>query len=159
MFVESLPAGFDWEFFLYGKKRVAAWLVCVLELANRLLGAQVAETVIRRGGARLPRWVEAAVLDAWGDTLPGDSHSRDDVPMAERLRRPGGLLTALSRRWPNPIEAAVKLQVGPGTRRPLPLLQVGFLLRRTGRFLARAPSRKGDERLPGELPFQLHQAG
>src|SRR5262249_54417073 len=36
MFVESLPAGFDWDYFLHGKQRLAGWLVCVLGLASRL---------------------------------------------------------------------------------------------------------------------------
>ena len=159
MFVESLPAAFYWDYFLHGKQRLTEWMICVLGLASRLLSARLAEPAIIRRAAKLPVWLEAAVLRAWGSTLSGDSHTRDEVPMAIHLRRPAGLLTALSRRWPNPIEAAVKLQVGPWTRRPLPLLQLGFMLRRTARFLARVPFMRQHKQLLWEAPFELHLAG
>src|SRR5262245_26533271 len=100
MFVESLPANFDWDYFLHGKQRLTGWMICVLGLASRLLSARLAEPAIIRRAAKLPDWLEAAVLRAWGGTLSGDSHSRDEVSMAIHLRRPAGLLTALSRRWP-----------------------------------------------------------
>jgi len=159
MFMESLPAGFDWDYFLHGAQRLTEWIVCALALANRLLGAQLAEPAMIRRAAKLPNWLESAVLRAWGSVLSGDSHTRDDQPMAVHLRRPIGLLTALSRRWPNPIEAAVKLQVGPSTSWPLSLLQLAFMLRRTARFVGRVPFLKKHKPLQGEMPFELHMAG
>jgi hypothetical protein len=77
--------------------------------------------------------------------------------MSIHLRRPVELLTALSRRWPNPIEAAIKLRVGPSTHWPLPLLQLGFMVRRASRFLMRNHSQR--KRFAGEAPFELHLAG
>ena len=159
MLMESLRAGFDWDYFLHGPQRLTEWMVCVLALASRLLGARLAEPAILRRAAKLPAWLERSVLRAWGSVLSGDSHTRDDRPMAVHLRRPIGLLAALSRRWPNPIEAAVKLQVGPSTSWPLSLLQLAFVLRRTARFVGRVPFLRKHQPLQGKMPFELHMAG
>lgn len=44
--VESLPPGFDWEYFLSGDKKKTEWVVCVLALAQRLLGAKIDSPMI-----------------------------------------------------------------------------------------------------------------
>jgi hypothetical protein len=159
MLVESLPAGFDWDYYLYGTERLAGWLVCALGLAGRLLSAQLTEPAIARRSAKLPAWFETAVLSEWGGAFSGDSHTRDRQPIAVRFRRPADLFTALRRRWPNPIEAAFKMQVGPLAPWPLLLYQLGYMLRRTIRFLGRVSFCGQHKQLHGKPPFELHRAG
>jgi hypothetical protein len=101
LLVETRSADFDWDYCLRGNRRHAKALLCVLRLANQLLGACVEETPAADRGGSLPSWLIPAVLRQWG--RPYVRYA--DQPLANYLRSPAGLLPALRRRWPNPIEA------------------------------------------------------
>jgi hypothetical protein len=152
--VESVPPGFDWDYCLSGHRRLSAWVRCALGLAVRLLGARVAPP---EAVGRVPRWLRASVLRQWGAELAGDSHSRDERPLASYLRRPAGLLRALRCRWPNPVEAVVKMRAGPSTRVPGVLFQLCLAAGRLGQFVSRLAARLGNPGGAPDLPFTLHE--
>jgi hypothetical protein len=152
--LESGPPDFDWDYCLSGDRRLSAWVRCALGLAVRLLGARVAPPEM---AARVPRWLLAGVLRQWGAETAGDSHSRDERPLASYLRRPAGLLRALRCRWPNPVEAAVKMRARPSTLVPGLLFQLGIAAGRLGQFVARLPACLGKPCDIADPPFTLHE--
>ena len=101
--VETRPADFDWDYCLRGSRRQVQALLCVLGLAEQLLGACLDGTPVARRAGSVPRWLIPSVLRQWG--RPYDRCT--DQPLAESLRHPGDWLAALGRRWPNPIEATL----------------------------------------------------
>jgi hypothetical protein len=106
LLVETRPADFDWDYCLRGHRRQAEALRCVLGLANQLLGARVEDTPAAGNGESLPRWLAPAVLRQWG--RPYVRYT--DQPLRTYLRHPAALLSALGRRWPNPIEATLSMR-------------------------------------------------
>jgi hypothetical protein len=157
--LEGRPDDFDWDYFLSGSRRRSAWVLTVLALAGRLLGAEgVPASVAKRAGP-LPRWLTGTMLREWGAGPGGDSHTRDGRPLADYLRRPAGVLRALRCRWPNPIEAAFKMRARPGTAVPRVCYQLGLVWRRAARFVVRLPGALGGPRGAAPLPFSLHRPG
>jgi hypothetical protein len=59
------------------------------------------------------------------------------APMSKYVRRPRGLWSDLLRRWPNPIEATVRVG-GPLNEWPRWPFQIANCLSRAGRFLGGA---------------------
>jgi hypothetical protein len=57
-------------------------------------------------------------------------------PIAAYLRRPAGVLKALRKRWPDPIEATIRLR-GPFNEMPRLPFQIGNVLLRVVRFLTK----------------------
>ena len=143
--LESLSTDFDWDYCVYGERWRSEWLACALGLARRLLGAEAP------AGAA-PRWLRDAVVHEWGSPLPGDSHSRDDRPLASYWRHPRRWPHALRCRWPNAVEAAFRMGASPFTRLPGVWFQVGACLRRGVRLPAKIWSARG-RRPP---PFTVH---
>ncbi|MCH7824497.1 MAG: nucleotidyltransferase family protein [Acidobacteria bacterium] len=131
--LESLPAGFDWEYCLTGDSRHRRWITCAIGMAHRLLGARLPDPV---GSAadRLPRWLLPAVLREWGRS----KHYMQSPSMAFSLRHPAYAVEALRLRWPNPILATVG--VG-GSFDELPRLpfQLAECVSRATQFLAGLP--------------------
>jgi len=129
--LESLPAGFDWEYFLAGNRRRTDWAVCALGLAHQVLGAQLDHTPTARRAEYLPGWLVPAVFRRW---QLGRGHI-GTLPAAGLLLRPAGLLKALRLRWPNPIQATVSLG-GPFNELPRLPYQLGECIKRTSQFVA-----------------------
>ena len=131
--LESLPRGFDWDYFWGGKPRRTSWLRAVLGLTHGLLGANMPE-----GAAdECPGWLKTAVLQTWGDREIDTKCSRDLQPLSNFLLRPRGLWRAVCRRLPNVVEASFRLK-RPAEESPwTALLHWRFLLRRGKRYLAR----------------------
>ena len=133
--LESLPEGFDWELCL-GKGARAGWVMCALGLARVLLGARIDDDALaRRAATSLPGWLVPAVLKEWEAPF---TPSYYQMPMAAWLRYRKGLRSALTSRWPNPIEATVSLRV-PFNEWPRWPIQLGSGLLRTARFLTGLP--------------------
>jgi hypothetical protein len=126
--LESLPADFDWDYCLTGKRRIAQWVLCVVGLAQRLLGAQVEPAHIAARADRLPWWVVPAVLWRWGATMPA-------LPFHYYARHPSEIPAALLYRTFNPIKISYWLRMPP--HRSWLLLQLAYLLTRPLRLLAR----------------------
>lgn len=137
--LEARPSDFDWPRFAGRDRTRARWVACALGLAGELLGARVSETPLAREAARLPRWLVPAVLAQWERPFAAErGTARHRAPMSRYLRRPAGALGDLRNRWPNPVEATVRVG-GPFNELPRLPFQLGHGLARAARFLARLP--------------------
>ena len=137
--VESLPSDFDWDRFLGKDPLQSDWVACAIGLAHQLLGVEVDHTPVAARAKSLPSWLVPHVLKNWNtpfpDYYPPLSYTR---PLATYLRDPRGLLRTLVMRWPDPIEATVRLK---GSFNEFPRLpyQLGNLFSRVGKFLTALP--------------------
>jgi hypothetical protein len=137
--IESLPTNFDWGRFLGDDPLQSDWVACAIGLAHRLLGVDVGHTPVEARAKRLPRWLAPRVLKNWdrpfADYYPPLSYTR---PLASYLRDPKGLVSTLIMRWPDPIEATVRLR-GRFNEFPRLPYQLGNLFSRAGKFLIALP--------------------
>lgn len=135
--LEARPADFDWDLCLGRTRQTRDWVACCAGLAHQLLDAQVDDTPLARRAKNPPAWLISSVLKQWETPYPTSqppvSHR---APIATYLRHPGGLLSDLRRRWPNPIEATVYTG-GPFNEWPRWPFQFGECVARTAKFFAR----------------------
>jgi hypothetical protein len=150
--LESQLPDFDWDYCLAGDPRLTEWVVCVLGLAQQLLGARLMDPTVAAQAAELPAWLPATVLELWG----ADADSAI-VPLAGFLRRPSGLLPALRTRWQCPIELLFGQRVGPHQPLPRPLIQLGAFLARTIAYVVHLPRKLLTGRAESALPFTVHR--
>ena len=129
--LDCLPAAFDWGYFLSGKERRSSWVVCVLRVAQQMLDARLDGLPDGRMAVELPEWLVPAVLQAWGAGHP------DYVRLFKTyLRRPGGVVGAIRRRWPSRIQAAAAWRM-PSSIAPAGPLRAWDFTVRGARWLAR----------------------
>jgi len=77
------------------------------------------------------------VIRNWDAPFPENYPPLSYVPpMATYLHHPAGMLKALRKRWPDPIEATIRLR-GPFNEMPRLPFQIGNALWRIVRFLTR----------------------
>ncbi|HKZ80431.1 MAG TPA: nucleotidyltransferase family protein [Pyrinomonadaceae bacterium] len=133
--IESLPGNFDWSLCLGCSQRRAGWITCAIGLAHRLLGARLNGLPIASAARNNPHWLPANVLRQWESPFaskqPPMNHS---APMADYVRDPTGIVTAVRERWPNPILATVSVN-GRFNRLPRLPYQLGNCLLRATRFV------------------------
>jgi hypothetical protein len=134
--LESRPTDFDWDYFMKGNQRRSEWVVCALGLAHGLLGARVDDTPVASRAKALPQWLIPSVLRQW--SVVQTPHGCRTA-MQNYLRNPAGVLDALQKRWPNPIEATVG-RGGPFNDMPRLPYQLGECFVRTARFALRLPA-------------------
>lgn len=133
--VNTLPADFDWDYFLSADQRRADWTICTIGLAHHLLGVRIEGLPIARRAMNLPRWLVPTTLKVWGEgKVP---HGRRKL-MAAFLRNPAGVVAALRERWPNAIEATVGTK-GPFNNWPRLPFQLGECILRTTAFARQMP--------------------
>ena len=133
--IESRSAGFDWDRCLGSNSRVAEWVACAIGLAHRLLEARVDDTPVAERAKRLPGWLIPRVMRNWDEPFPENYPPLSYLPpMATYFRHPAGVLKALRKRWPDPIEATIRLR-GPFNEMPRLPFQIGNVLWRIVRFL------------------------
>jgi len=125
--VESLPAGFDWDYFRRGSARRADWTTCALVLAHHLLGARLDRAPAALGARALPSWLVPAVLRQWA---LGDPHRE---PLLHRLRLGSGVFESLRQSWPDPITATLGVR-GPINRLPRLPFQLAQCLKRSAQI-------------------------
>jgi hypothetical protein len=134
--VESRPADFDWDRCLGPNVREADWVACAIGLAHKLLGAEIGSTPVEPRAHELPGWLVKRVLKNWSapypDLYPPLSYTR---PFVTYFRDPSGLLWTLRMRWPDPIEATIRMR-GPFNGFPRFPYQVGNLVSRIGGFVS-----------------------
>jgi hypothetical protein len=133
--LETLPPGFDWEYFLCGNERRTEWAASAIGLAHQLLGAEMDGLLIAGRVERMPRWLVPSVLKQWG---AGKIIKGSRAPMSGHLRSPKGMLNSLRQRWPNPIEATVGVK-GPFNNWPRLPFQLGECALRTVKFALQIP--------------------
>ncbi len=133
--VELRSSTFDWDRCLGSNKREADWVACAIGLAHRFLQARVDDSPVAQRASRLPRWLVSGVMRNWDKAFPENYPPLSYLPpMATYLRHPRGLMKALRKRWPDPIEATMRLR---GSFNEMPRLpyQIGNALGRLLRFL------------------------
>ena len=134
--LESLPEDFDWEYLLRGDRRPADWVASTVCLAHQLLGARLDGTPVAERARHLPRWLLPSVLSQWSK----EEHYMDSVPsMAYSLMHPTHLFKSLRLRWPNPIQATVRVG-GPFNELPRLPFQLWECVLRTAHFITQVPS-------------------
>lgn len=132
--VETIGGEFDWDACLGKDERRAKWIVSAIRLAQQLLDARIEHCPKFIGSARLPGWLVPCVLKQWEHPCIKE-HSPPELIM-KTLRHPARVPRALLNRWPNPIEATIRVK---GAFNELPRLpfQLQDYLAQTGRFLKR----------------------
>jgi hypothetical protein len=125
--VESLPAGFDWDYFRWGSARRADWTTCALALAHHLLGARLDSAPSAVSARALPSWLVPAVLRQWA---LGNPHRE---PLLHRLRLGSGVFESLRQSWPDPITATLGVR-GPINRLPRLPFQLAQCLKRSAQI-------------------------
>ena len=138
LLAESLPPDFDWDICLRGSIRHVDQIACTLGLAHTLLGAALPDLPLWRRTQSLPRWLSSALLAQWSTRYERYS----GAPFMHYVSKHRGVIAALRRRWPNPIEATVSIG-GPFDSWPRFPFQVGDCLRRAWR-LSRRPAQGAD---------------
>ena len=133
--LESRPRDFDWGRCLGASKREAEWVVSALGLAHKLLGARIDDTPVGELASGLPRWLVAAVLKQWEKPCVID-HAPLEL-MAASLRHPRGVIGALRKRWPDPIQASIRMRA-PLNEWPRLPYQVGEYVSKAATFVTRA---------------------
>jgi hypothetical protein len=132
--VETRRAAFRWDDCLSGDPRRTEAVACVIGLASRLLGADLAGTPCEPRARTLPWWLAPAVLRQWEEGAGASAHG----PMADRmsgmLRRPRSLMREFRLRWRNPIQASFELHA-PFNALPRLPFQIAATARRAPSFL------------------------
>jgi hypothetical protein len=131
--LESIDAGFDWEYCLRGDPRLTDRVVRATGLAAALLGARIPSPMATRAQS-LPGWLMRAVLRQWG--APSYDHYVNR-PLIESLRHRGERIPALRRRWPSAIQLAMD-RGAPIARMPPLGLQLSDTFSRAVGFARRA---------------------
>ena len=133
--LESLPEDFDWEYLLWGERRPAGWVASTVCLAHELLGARLDGIPVAERTRHLPRWLLPSVLNQWSM----EEHYMDKGSIAYSFRRPAKMLKALRLRWPNPIQATIRVG-GPFNELPRLPFQLWECVLRTVHFLTQVPT-------------------
>jgi len=133
--LESLPEDFDWAHLLRGDRRPADWVASTVCLAHQLLGADLDGIPTAERDRHLPRWLIPSVLSQWSK----EEHYMDIGSIAYSLRHPAQLLKGLRLRWPNPIQATVRVG-GPFNEMPRLPFQLLECVLRTAYFITQIPT-------------------
>ena len=115
--LDCLPEDFDWDYFLDGKSRRSSWVVCVLLVAQQLLGACLDGPRAGRMTVELPDWLIPSVLTAWASGRPAYRRA-----FISYLRRPAGVMQAVRQRWPSRIQASASWRT-PSSKLPALTIQ------------------------------------
>jgi hypothetical protein len=145
-FLETLPAGFDWDYCLHGDRVTVDWVRCVLGLAGRLLGARLEHPAVAERIRTLPPWLVNTVLWGWGAS-PHQWSLAGGSRLAQLTRL--GLHHCL-----NPIKACYRLRLRP--RRSLLGTRLLVWLGLPVEMLTRLRRRLLQQRPPADQPFDLH---
>ena len=137
--LETRPASFDWGLCL-GSTARSDWVACVIRAAHVLLGASLEGSPLEVREKPLPRWLVPTVLREWG-TLFGSRASGPLLPITTELRRPNQWRRAISRRWPNPVQATVRMEAQFDDAPRLPL-QLACILRQSVAFARHAVTKR-----------------
>ena len=132
--LESAAVEFDWKLALGEDELTRHRVVCVLDLACRLLGARREGLPEEALAGRAPTWLVAEVLRQWERPTTADHLPREQ--MAVSLRHPARALPALLSRWPDPIKAVVGLNLPFDEKARLPR-QLKFYVVQSAAFLRR----------------------
>lgn len=138
--LEAHPRDFDWGLCLGANRRRARWIACAVGLARELVGARVHGAPAAVAAECPPRWLVQGVLRRWETPyVSAQAPQKYRAPMRVYLRRPAQLPRALRQRWPDPVEATVRVR-GPVNSLPRWPFQLADCLTRATRFLIALPA-------------------
>ena len=133
--IETRSPEFDWQRCVGRDAREADWVACAIGLAHRFLGARIEGTPVEQRANALPAWLVRQTLKNWSapfpELYPPLSYTR---PFVTYFRDPTGLVRTLRMRWPDPIEATIRMR-GPFNSFPRWPYQVANASRRITMFL------------------------
>jgi hypothetical protein len=135
--LESRPPGFDWDYLLSKNRKQVDRMACTFGLAHQLLGARVDDTPVAHRAKNLPGWLVPTVVKQWN--TPSTADHQPPQLISETLRHPARLPKAVMGRWPDAIQATIRMN---GAFNALPRLayQIGEFTSRNVRFLKRLPA-------------------
>ena len=140
--LESGAAGFDWGRCLGRDRRRAEWVACAVGLAVRLLGARVRDAGVAARARKVPGWMVASVLKQWERPCVIDHLPPQLMAETLRLGGPARIFGALRRRWPDPLQATIRMRA-PVNGLPRFPFQMGEYVMKTANFIARPKLRRG----------------
>lgn len=153
--LEALPADFDWDYCLSGKPGLSRWVVAVIGLAHKLLGARVPDAaILERARRETPPWLEKVVLWRW------EQGRETRKPLRHYFRHPKQALEALRYDGLNPIKAAYRAGVCPRHELLLLGVQLATWVKRAvelPRQLRYLLPRRYRLQLDTPLPFDIHR--
>jgi hypothetical protein len=127
LMMETVSPDFDWKQFLAGD-RDSEWVLAALALAQDLLGARPPEIIRNYLDRRnFPRWLFDALLEQWGR----DDHYMSGPPASELVRE-GHFLEAFRSRWPNRLQATIRMGARVNRVPRLPF-QLADMVKRAGK--------------------------
>jgi hypothetical protein len=133
--LQTRTGEFDWDLCIGRSRREINWMSTVIGLTDHLLGADIEGYPYAAQARQIPQWLIAQVLKSWETPEPTKNAPLNyGRPMRSYLREPRGLLGALKRRWPNPIEATYSVN-GMFNNLPRFPYQLADGLRRAACFL------------------------
>jgi hypothetical protein len=106
MHVELTGPDFDWARCFGNQRPQSQWIGCAIGLARDLLGCKVPAQAASRIGP-VPRWLVAAVLDAWTTWATAGFDERPPA-VRELVEKPTRIAEILVRRWPSGIAVALR---------------------------------------------------
>jgi hypothetical protein len=130
LMLESEGADLDWEVLHQRAGFRSEWILGAAFLARDVLGAELAgpiEAAVAR--QQFPSWLRDGLLSQWGK----GRHYMTGPAVQDRVHE-NGLLQSLLERWPNPVQATVRMGAGLNRWPRLPF-QVADVLRRGARVL------------------------
>ncbi|HZE73114.1 MAG TPA: nucleotidyltransferase family protein [Pyrinomonadaceae bacterium] len=128
--VESSGPEFDWPLCLSSHRREGDWIGCAISLAHRLLEADL--NAIPKLNTQVPKWIVPSVVSRW-ETLEsmGLTHQRYLATFQTHVRQRHRVLKAIYDRWPNPLEATIRLKAPLNALPRLPFQLANCWLRAT----------------------------
>lgn len=132
--VEAITEEFAWDACLGHDERRAKWIVSAIGLAHQLLHARIEHCPKFIRDARLPGWLVQNVLKQWERPSIKEHHPPELMMIS--LKHPARVPKALLRRWPNPIEATIRVKGSFNEWPRLPFQLKDYLIQ-TGKFLKR----------------------
>jgi hypothetical protein len=126
LMVESCESDFDWSLCLSGNRHRTASVLTAIALAHHLLGAELPPAVHYLQEQKLPGWTRNAVLAQWGRS----GHYMQGQNAREMLKE-GRVLEMVQGRWPNPLQATVRMNGGFSAMPRFPYQLADFVLRGT----------------------------
>ena len=142
--VESIPESFDWDACLRGNRSQRASVLCVIGLAQKMLGAEIESPEIATRASRLPRWLAPSILWHWASHRP---------IFFARKSIPDHFADLLHGKF-NPIRAALRTGLTPHS--PLPILQLSSLGLRPFQLAVRIERALKKPLQDKHLSFALH---
>ncbi len=127
--LETLGVQIDWDYLQDGDARLHSWVKAGLRLAVQLLQPRVAG-LPHRYRRNPPDWLRRNVLAQWGRCDVSARPQPDPRAFRTYFAEPKLLWHGIRQRWPNRLEAMLKMGVHPQSSLPIWSIQFAAMVRR-----------------------------